>query len=770
MLLAIDPADDEGLVRPSCDAPYGTEDTASCGPDAAVHCHGDLGREAGTTGKSGRHKLIVALPSEGGFAVIDAQSLLDREAGSWQPCTVERWVQLGAELVTPPTPPLPTPNGCVNERLPEGPVAEAFAPRPADMVLGDRRLYVADASAPIIHVVDVPTPCEPVERPGLFPRSVDDPSWVVTTGRLALSPKTLDLRRYLYATDVSDGSVLVFDVSDDSTSNTPLARNHPELNPFQPADRIRFQVPPRALVSIEHLNDAPDGTTGANLPVRCDPTPGSTGPGIAYRTSDAYDDGASPVRLRGVFTFVVLASGDIVTIDVDDYDAPCRGPKVEHPLYGCSEKREGLITSNEYSCNTVEPQQTRAGGYLIHVPGVATNLPGVQDFPLLFDPAGTAMNLDDKTAAGKAAPRLRASIPVDPPASFALVVGADSRLLDPTTGQLLDTSGDPDPTKHTLAMNLEEPRAHIVNQAWTVTYEGPLLGFDGRYAELLPGDDAVSFRLRDPSGRFCDNGVLAQEAEREILVSQGSDVATALSEARTFADYVQITEATPVETDTYWTTQSECSFAACKNEYGTPDQPRVTRDLRILEARQDELDLELRSATAQTAGAALKCCFPGVVAFRVRVGGQWAVVGDRTGFMHHVVADPLTGTCRQSCDPSQARKSSRAREVSQGTVLLDGDPKALLNPFFRFYVARGIKCNEQNECHDVATQRDTQFQLSTQGNFAPLATSVVAGDLDIQPQSVEYLTPTGELVVSDGSLQGITLLDLSSLSVTRQYY
>ena len=69
----------------------------------------------------------------------------------------------------------------------------------------------------------------------------------------------------------------------------------------------------------------------------------------------------------------------------------------------------------------------------------------------------------------------------------------------------------------------------------------------------------------------------------------------------------------------------------------------------------------------------------------------------------------------------------------------------------------------------MATSRDTQFQLATTGGFAPLTASIVAGDLDIQPQSVEYLTPTGELVISDGSLQGITLLNLSSLSVTRQY-
>src|SRR5204863_7736973 len=31
-------------------------------------------------------------------------------------------------------------------------------------------------------------------------------------------------------------------------------------------------------------------------------------------------------RLRGIFAFVTLSNGTIVTIDVDDWDAPCRRP------------------------------------------------------------------------------------------------------------------------------------------------------------------------------------------------------------------------------------------------------------------------------------------------------------------------------------------------------------------------------------------------------------------------------------------------------------
>jgi hypothetical protein len=70
----------------------------------------------------------------------------------------------------------------------------------------------------------------------------------------------------------------------------------------------------------------------------------------------------------------------------------------------------------------------------------------------------------------------------------------------------------------------------------------------------------------------------------------------------------------------------------------------------------------------------------------------------------------------------------------------------------------------------VAPKRDMQFQFRTTGGFTPLAVSVVTGSFDVQTQSVEYLSPTGELVVSDGSLEGITLMSLDLLAVTRQYY
>jgi hypothetical protein len=45
----------------------------------------------------------------------------------------------------------------------------------------------------------------------------------------------------------------------------------------------------------------------------------------------------------------------------------------------------------------------------------------------------------------------------------------------------------------------------------------------------------------------------------------------------------------------------------------------------------------------------------------------------------------------------------------------------------------------------------------------------VASGNDVQPQAAQFLAPTGELVIADGSLEGITFIDLNALAITRQY-
>ncbi len=759
--VVLDPADGAGRVRPSCDSPYGSdadsdaEDGATlCGPNATPHCHGDLANDAAATGKLGRYKLLVTLPSAGGFAVVDAQALLEQEPGAFEPCKIERFVPLGVDVPTLPGSDPGAGDGvsCTRDE-PGGLESTSFVAVPAGIALTERsgggsRLFIADRGAPVIHRVELPTPCEPSEGAPLLATSVEAPSRVVTTERISVSPRTFDLEQYLYAIDGDDGSIMVFDVTDGAVARTPLARPNPGNNPFQPADRVRLGAPPRDVVIVRASADKADPGTGALLPVRCDPSPNASSDAASYQTSASFTSGAGPGKLRGVFAFAVLVSGDVVLIDVDDLDARCRGPEEHHPLFGCGETQAGLTgASGEYSCNVVSRHEPRSSAYLVTKSEIANNEPGVATAPIAFDPDGALLDPDDIDA-----PRMRATVPTGaPPGEMSLVVGSERRALDPATGLY---SGSADEAKsHSLVMNLETPRAHIVPQAWRVTYEGALPGFSGRFAAL--SKEAGGLVLRDASVRFCNQGVLGQNAVFDLLREKdGLTDADAATLAPGLADYVQLLGDVPISVDKYWTEEAACTYNACRQTYGTSSNPREARDYRILDARDDGLVVVPRAGAAPSPD--VECCFPGVSSYGVRGGGQWIVVGDAVGFLHHVKAD-ADGVCRPACDEPQVRLEGRVRATPMNTVVEDGAPGAFQNPFFRFAI------------NATGTKRDTRFELTSQGAFEPLSLPLAPDGADVMPTAATFLDVTGELVISDGLFQGVSFIDVQSLARTRQY-
>lgn len=894
VLILSDPAGPEG-ERASCDLPYGgqyepatyTTADGQQKPLEVYNQHGDLRAEA-----AGRQKLLVTLPEEGGFVVIDAQRLLDRNAGSFAPCEIERWVPLRVELPPPGEPPAPPPAlACVNPEpfTPEAlPLAE---PRPAGVALSGDRLYVADLAAPVIHAIDVPTPCEPVERAPLLPTSLDEPDRVVTTSRVAASQAaTPELRRYLYAVDVDDASTMVFDISDGAAQRTPLRRAHPEWDPFQPPDRVKYNAPIRDIIVIERDVPAVDPETGVAVGgVRCDPNPlldacsdasdQSCDPETLLRTSSTYDSGAGPLRLRGTFAFVLLTNGQIGVIDIDDLDAACRAPRSFSEREGCAavgpsgfgppssappgdrdadgvpdaeddcpyhynpkvdggqpgteddkqpdedgdgigDRCDGLATSGEASCNVVTPNAPRSTNYVITDEGIGLRSePGLQLLPTLYDVAGAILS------DGEDLPQMRAPIPPDfdptTPATRALgvAVGSDVEVIDPIP---VTQPGATPPEyvragqvegEHALLINLEDPRAHVANQAWAVTYEGALPGFSDNRSELRCAEgcgleDATLARwdLYDASGLFCANGVQSAESVREQLTAAGEDASDPAVAA--LADFVEITSEIPEETNAYWTNKPpECGGATydiCVNEYGNVIAPSPSREIMIREAYEDHLVLERPSlASSEAARAALSCCFPGTVQFQIRARSQWLVTSQANGFMHHVIADPASGVCRNSCDPSLARMNGRVRRASSSTpgcfvdamgvplrpydtVICEGDPRVYTNPMLRFAITDGLRaCTTNADCPGtpcdvppggterrclVPPQRDMQYRFASQGAFVPLVINLSTSTADIQPQSMRFVPTTGELAVTDGSLEGLLLISISSLDVNRQYY
>ena len=911
-MLLFDPADDDGLVRESCD------DVKRAAPaDGKGPLYGSLGARYGSLDQEGhgRQKIVVPLPSLGGIAIYDAQRILDLPntgKNAFAPCPEpERWVLFDepVPLINPPPYEPPPGVACVPPEVQAPVIDPALQAIPAGMAHSGDRLYVADLALPLIHRVDVKTPCEPYKLPPLVATSLADPSRIVTTSRLAVTAQpTAALQRFLYADDVGEGTVMVFDVSDDAKSTTPLLREHPEWTPLTPPDRLKFVSAPRDLIvaqrdvaqDVPNTGVAPEGTLcnpDPNVPA-CDAGTASCDPGTLYRTASDFDSGAAPFKLRGSFGFVLLTNGQIEVIDIEDLDAPCRipdepfdtllgcetntctkaqpacptyyacapfaaddPPSTEHacelapptctkekptcpgdftcPPFAAGAKTEhdcefpsvrkdrpgepcptgfvaapfaegdapntvhtcfpGWDGSDELSCNVVQPNTLRSSAFVLNSTKVGNNAPGLTQLPLAFDKNGAFLDTtDDDTI-----PRIRTSVPAvgEPPL---VSVGGISGHADK-----YGTPGDGD--ENLVALNLETPRAHSINQTWSVTFEGPLPRIGLVAAELRvrttgAPDPQNPDGLYDSSAGYCEGGVLSRAAAREQLVASGVAEADLDAEAQDRADRIQLGSAFPDQDSGYWNVVANepdpdlaCSFEECRAVFGDADAPLPARDFVITEAYQDRLLLEdapaFDASGQQVKASALKaarCCFPTYLSYAVRPGNQWTVVGSQSGYLHHTIADPTTGACRTSCEPFKERMNGRAIRTprktegatdpvtgDQVTRLLpatDGAPEAFINQMLRFSVIDG-KDTQPNFKRPISKkpdpnrpQRDTQFRFTTTGAFTPLTVTLLADTRDLAPVGITLVPPTGELAVTDGALQGLITVSLASVSPARQFY
>jgi hypothetical protein len=660
---------------------------------------------------------------------------------------------------------------------------------------------------------------------------------------------------------------------------------------------MRFAAPVADVLVLQNDVREPNPASGiAAEGVRCNPDPGAlvctaTSPvcdlGANYQTDrTTYQSGAGPRKLRGTFAFAALTSGKVAVVDVDDFDGACRAPVIQSTLYGCATNGSSgeavPNTSWEESCNIVEPNAVRSSAYeVLDTTNGVYGAPSIVGWPQLFNKDGQSVDY----AAGPAmvVPPQDSAVPLLPQSV------ADAGAALGCAGCEVFGGGDDVAAHHTLRVNYEEPRVHTASQDFALVFEGAIGGFEQRLAELAVDPAAGKpAGVYDPSSRFCDSGVLGEKAMREIYGATMSD-ASDLDWAR-YADYVQVTSALPDELDPYWVRLKQAqagsddalcqvphasggvsaiTFADCLEEFGTLDTPSVARDLRITEAYQDHVEVTPRPqacavSTTETgtqvtcpeqpddAGLAalrrVRCCFPGAVSFTVRVGSQWILQGSQSGFIHHVVADPATGACRNSCSVIDQRKNGRVLEV--GETATASDPRIFVNPMFTFamvsplastqaapapatsdacgacgagqtcYAAQctppavglscpaahacaapsaclrpdGAACGDAADCtcacpaglHTTAycgdtfapvsptwryADRDSVFRFSTASPFSPLLISLTTDATTlVHPEALHYLHPTGELVVTDGSLNGVIFVSLSSSTYSRSFF
>jgi hypothetical protein len=802
----------------------------------------DLSNE---TALFGRLKIVATLPENSSIVVIDAQELLARAPGTFDPCPIEGDHPIKLQAVLPGAPDLDAgsdggaPEAASSEAsadaataddaavdgstedaggASDGAVADAVAepdvdpktcsgritaspppsvtPHPAEMALADDgRLFISDDQASVIHVLDATDPCAITERDPLLPYSAVDPTRAVVTSAVAVSPLTTDMKRFVYAVDArGGGNVMVFDVSPGTTTRRPLLRPDVLVNPFEPLDRLSFSSAVQGLVfATRELPRAPTGSAVLPRAIKCDPSvTDPNNPAFAYRPTDFTTDGAHPRKLRGTFGFAALSDGRIAVVDVEDYDQACRRPATsDDSVLGCPMPGTGTVkvplasASGEASCNIVERHRIRSNVFFANAANAGRHAPAMQTQPALYDKTGTLLSTDPLRMESRQRPRMLGPALVHTkPDGSVQPMSADTRavLASITAGSgIPEDPSDPDlnsdPAKsqrNWAAFDLREPRAHF-DQTWFATYEGvlpPFVGRRGRFqcaidkpaSECEGGTNPSGYVLFDSSVGFCDQG------------AQGVALAEAQGMSPPSGDIVQVMETLPDPADPYWTTvEGVCSHSKCESVYGTPDDPRDGRDFPIDTAYEDRL--VLRPNPDRGRAAPLSCCFPYPIAYTVRAGKQWLVIGSTTGYLHREIPDPTasnlsTARCILSCDLNLQLRNSRAVEIPRTipdpadmTKMIpnpapkyDDDSRVFRNPEIRFVLWKPVDCPTSG----CVQQRDTYFAFIETGGFIGLEAPL--SSLPVMVQSVRFVRGIDQLALPDSVSQGLMLFDLGLLS------
>ncbi|MCL2777498.1 MAG: hypothetical protein FWD73_05800 [Polyangiaceae bacterium] len=676
-------------------------------------------------------------------------------------------------------------------------VGSLDAPRPASIAIVDQTLYVADDAVPLVHVINLSTQGAPEEMAPLVATSIAQPSRAVSLSDVTVSPPTRDYKRFLYAVDKADGSIVVFDVTDpNSTVRTPLTRPNPELNPFAPPDRISFSSPVVAVAFARH--DFPLSlVNGINMPnarsgLLCNANPNidPNNPqdfGFYFR-ADRGEAPATlgPLRLRGIFAFATLANGQVVIIDVDDWDAPCRRPQV----------LDGQPPAEA-------PQQR----VLASVPGAlaaAQILPSTTDFApydAQFTNPGTTS--EEGFFPLSAPHRIRSQYLIkNDPTSGNHLPSLQTMPTVSNKGIPLPQVGSGAGSEKTPALSLlfsyDVPEAHIANQDWYVTFEGILPGYDGISATISTNDGYESLTFEAPSGQFCSKGVEDWDQGRARAAVVNATVPADLVNADLewqMADYVQVYDDLLANDDPYWATNQSCwdpslvtpqqRYDYCNTAFGLASDELVSRDFPILEAYDGKFVVgrfftnvagEQRRVVYKDPSNApylkqLQCCFHNQTTFRVRTGGQWSTVGNVVGgtvglgFLHHQVTG-ADGRCVASCDPRLSLMNGRAPPVPElSTTVTRDSPLAMRNPMFSVVL--------ENPHDRSIINRDTAYMFTTKEAFSPLLINIATIDgttNSVNPQSIRYIESLGQIAVVDAASQGLVLIDLDNVVVARDPY
>lgn len=720
--VVIDPVVDPSTEKPRVTCPGLTLEPVP--PADNQDCPADL---SGEGGPAGRRKLLVSLPDEHKLVLLDAQRLLERQPGSFTDCEPEATFALAGDVPTAPFKSIepddlkpangiyPDPNSCPAPVYP-APSASA-APTPGGLAAMGDRVYVADRTRAVVHVLDVSDPCTETELPPLLPHSYSAPERLVTTSRVAVSPVSPGKKQFVYAIDQDDqptASVMVFDLARIDPSNadtrTPLVFDGGPRQPFMSPDRLQFNASVRDISFVMRDFPEPDPVTGVGqFGLSCEPDPNASGPATLYRPNADFTDGARPVNLRGLFGFALLTNGQVAVIDAEDFDAPCRRPATtnqgsKEDLHGCKDDPTGApytlstdvhTVTDESSCHVVEPHRPRSAWLSISSSSNGARAPSLRTFPQFSTP-GSTIPLQRQ-------PRMMATDFADPsvdPSKPAVILPAEVNVntqqyvhctaeqltsrAPPCDGTVVPLGIDPreDAAQNSLTLPLVEPRSYGADESPTLVFEGRL--FTDRSSGFLKvvGSTGQGI-LRDPDANFCSLGVSDADTIAPTGEAIGIPEANLPAWAAAHADHVQITGDYPAVEDQYWIVGHgrDCAALinpskpevagrdACLGKFGDIDNPAVlkpARDLSILDATAGQLTVTPRGCQGSACVDTLEqmaCCFPAGTAYVVRASQQWLVTG--TGGLHDIAAVGPANHCEHTaaCDRRKQLFNQRAFEV-----------------------------------------------------------------------------------------------------------
>ena len=435
------------------------------------------------------------------------------------------------------------------------------------------RVFVTDDANPVVHVLDV---SDPANRTELAPLAVGVRNRAAAVSGnvrarrygcdVATDPDHCAATRYLFLTSADDGAVVAWDIGRGARV-LPNQLPQPNLRgsriqPSLRADRVALVSPATALVAINTTLYDP-----AAQPVAESGTVDETTCSAGYTPVDQS-------VFSGVFMGVVLRTGQLAILDLDDYnvdawEAQCR-------------RAAGSTLNGAYR-------------FVRHAPRASTTLataPALSAPPVVsavIQGAAHGQTLEGASAPTFACGDSRAqSGSTTCTATNSFGVHLPQRQIGVSAGAPVYGPTDPFTSR---------------NETWTFTFEGLLPGLD-QYGGAITADASGGLRVDAPGALFCTRGALARDGVAHDVLSIVSDP-------------------TPLAADA----------DLCSRVFGSGTAP-LNRDFAVRRAFEDHVLVDV-SAEVGDVGLVGRC-FPQAVHFQVRAGQQWVAIGGVSGFVHDV--------------------------------------------------------------------------------------------------------------------------------------